>query len=232
MIRMQWSRIAAAAGILAFLMLLVGSFIGGNPPDFAAPSSALVSYYLKNQTSVLLAHTLEALSALLVLVFVVGLSSVLRDKEEEPGMLSGLTVAGAVTMVTLIGAFHALEIGQVGLAKHTDSVMVWTIQNVGYSLAGFSSLAFALFLAAGSLLMVSTGVFPRWIGSLGLVDALAYLVSNLEPVAGPLGLAGFIGYVVFLIWLLATSVMVWRSDVGLQSKTVRDMAAARAASRL
>lgn len=231
MIQMHRSRIAAAAAILAFLLLLVGSFIGGNPSDYSAPSSALVSYYLKHQTAVLVAHTLSALAIVLLLVFVAGLSGVFRKDEEEPRLLSTLTVAGAVGMVPLIGAYHALQIGQIELAKHTDSVIVWSIQNVGYSLAGFSSVLLALFLAAGSLLMLTTGVFPRWIGWLGLVAAVVYVVSIFEPFAAPLGLAGFIGYILFLLWLLAAGVALWRSDGGVQTRTAERIAAARAAAQ-
>lgn len=66
-----------------------------------------------------------------------------------------------------------------------------------------------IFLIAASEAIRRTRVLPRWIGYLGLVAGAAYVAGSFSVAdqRGPLALPALLGFVLFIVWTLAISVV-------------------------
>ena len=71
-----------------------------------------------------------------------------------------------------------------------------------------------LIVAAGSLVIVTTGVMRKWIGYVGLADGIAIFVAPLTVLEkhseSPLGIFYFLSLVVGTAWIVATGVSMAR----------------------
>jgi hypothetical protein len=77
-------------------------------------------------------------------------------------------------------------------------------------------MGFAALLAAAGLLMLRSGVFARWIGMVGLLGALGFLISFFTLIAGPnedsvVGYGFFVGVLALATWSTATSIAIYRA---------------------
>ena len=77
-----------------------------------------------------------------------------------------------------------------------------------------SVFPFAVFVTAGSLVIVATGVMPKWIGYVGLADGIALFAAPLvvleEGSGEPLGLLYFLSLVGGAAWIVATGLSMAR----------------------
>src|SRR5438132_593761 len=82
------------------------------------------------------------------------------------------------------------------------------------TLAQFSLLRTAFLARAGFAVYGFTTIrgrpFPRWLGYVGILGALFFLLGAV-PVSGAFT-AIFAGTVLLLVWIFATSVLMWRSE--------------------
>lgn len=73
-----------------------------------------------------------------------------------------------------------------------------------------------LIVLAGSTVILRHGVLWKWLGWFGLLVVVLGLISPLallnEDPNSALGIIGFPYLLGFLLWILATSVVIWRSD--------------------
>ena len=72
----------------------------------------------------------------------------------------------------------------------------------------------AVFVTAGSLVIVATGAMRKWLGYVGLADGIALFAAPLvvleEHSESPLGLFYFLALVVGAAWIVATGVAMLR----------------------
>lgn len=69
------------------------------------------------------------------------------------------------------------------------------------------------FVFAASPAMLLTSVLSRWIGLVGLVSAVAYGAGSVFLAYDPgsaLGLAQFLGWLLMIVWMLATGSVLFR----------------------
>ncbi len=79
-----WSSRQAALGAFAVVILwLVGFFIAGTPPKFAAPPEQIVHYYVTHHHQVLVAVVLVAIGIVVYLAVLAQLSLLLRGAGER-----------------------------------------------------------------------------------------------------------------------------------------------------
>ena len=78
--------------------------------------------------------------------------------------------------------------------------------------AAFSTLplAFVPFVMGASLVILRTGVLWRWLSLVGLIVAVFSIIAGASTLTsdpdGALGRIGFIGFPVFALWVLLTSI--------------------------
>src|SRR2546425_549725 len=73
----------------------------------------------------------------------------------------------------------------------------------------FGFLVFAAGFAVYGFATIRGKPFPRWLGYLGILGAVLFLLGSL-PVSGAFT-AIFAGVILILVWVFATSVLMWRS---------------------
>ena len=190
------SDFATAVGGFAFVLLYVLAFSLGI--EVGPTDREILEHYADsgNRTREIVAFFLIAAAALAFLVFAAGLRR--RIDRVGGGVLAPLAWAGAVGCATLILAGNAVSRAPAFAAMSEDFQLDPNTRRLGEA-AGFllfvcGALAAIHLVACVSIAGLRHGAFPRWLGWFGLAAAV------LLPLA-----IGFIGFLVLLAWVLATS---------------------------
>jgi hypothetical protein len=208
-----WDMVAAVAG-LVFFALLVASFFTPDTPSPDDGGLAIANSIADDRTGHQWSLLLGFLSDIAFLVFLAGLWSRLRRAEGRGGMFSGLVAIAGAVFVAMIMASEGLYLALVtGTAKIDVDPAVFTTLAVLNDWVGDAVVpaAVALFLGlAGAV--VSTRSLPHWLGwwaagtSVVLIVSLAGVFEE-NPDDGVAGVFGFAGFILMVLWVLATSIV-------------------------
>jgi hypothetical protein len=206
------------AGIAFILVVLVAGFAPGIPPDNSHPASEIAAYYDGHRTLFLLAAWMACVAVVLFTWYGVGFYRLLANAGIDEGLplfsfVSGI-IANVVSIVSagLTGAlvFHpSSALGpQASLALADLASMFATI--IWLPVAGFAFGAARSGARHASL--------PSWVVWIGYVTALACIVASFSIMidSGPLVLGGMFGFgalLIFLVFVLASSIVMIRADV-------------------
>jgi hypothetical protein len=139
------------------------------------------------QDGILLFNGLLLIFAAFVFLWFLGaLHGVLRSAEGEGGGISTMALAGGLVFITLVLAGAAVEI--VYPATLTRFENFAPDAQLGYLSLALSGWMYRFSLAGMSVVVISTGVMPRWLALAGFVAALVALLGFLIPLGGILGL--------------------------------------------
>lgn len=206
----KWTQaFGALCGILAPLLSFGGFMLIGSAGFAVRPGASLEEVArVVAQPAPPLAFaglTLDVLGSLAFVVFAGRLWGTLRQAEGAPAWLSVsafgaalLAVAGSFVDKTIFAAIFS-QAGQ-GLEPSVATVLYAA---VSASFALFSAFA-GLFIGLAALVVLQTGVLPRWLGWLGVVVLALSVAGN--AVAG----VGFLAFPLVLLWLIATSLLLLR----------------------
>jgi hypothetical protein len=208
-----WDQVGGVAGLVFVVLVIATFFTPGTPTSGESPdnlAAALSDDLTGHQWSLLLGF----LSNVAFLVLLAGLWSRMRRWEGPGGLFSGLFGVAGTAFVTLLlvseGIYLALvaapEVGTDRLALPALAVLDnW----VG---AAIIPAVAAMFLGATGAVL-STRTFPVWLGWLAALIAVLFLVSIAavfdmsEDENSFLGIIGFAGFVLTLVWILAASIL-------------------------
>jgi hypothetical protein len=191
----QVLRWAPIGGIVFVVLMVSGSFLVSDVPKADAPQQEIADYLADggNHTRNIIGAYLWVIGALAFLWFLTRLRSDLRRAEGgEAGALSTLAFGAgvafaAVWMVSAVGfsaVAYAVELRDAPIA---DPDLVRALPAAGGWLlllgGGFAGVLLLLAVSGASL---RTGVYPRWLGWLGIVAAIVLLFDvvylNIFPV--------------------------------------------------
>ena len=184
-------------------------------PDPSDSAGRLVQKFVTDRTGVLAGSYLLIAGVGLYLVFVAILRGELRRAEEDPGTLSmlwfGGGVASFVSTTLYVAIYAALAHGAAGGDPHL-TLALFRISN-GVDAAGGVFIAVAVIAAA--VVVIQTGVFPRWLGWLGLGAGSLGILGTfaLDEPSSLVGTVGFIGTLLTIVWTLLISVVLLRRGV-------------------
>jgi len=216
------NRWAPATGIGFVLSAAVGFLVVPDPPSVDEGSEFVLNFFSLNDSDVLWQAFFYGLAGVFLLWFAGTVAGALSRAEMDPaGRLPAIVVAsaGAAVGLFLIGvaAWGAIASG----VEFMD-------QGVAYGLYQFGNFAFvitdfpaAVFAWAVSLGIMRTAFLPKsvaWVGAvvglLLLVNVGGRLVAD-EPTFAAGGTVGTIIFVLFIFWILVTSIcLVQRADHG------------------
>jgi hypothetical protein len=196
-------RIAPLSGALAAVLWSVAVVVlevGGNP---AGPDSAeeIAAHFRDDRSAILASGTLHVLGGFFFLCFVSVLGSALRPLDDRlswlrTAALVGGTAAGAM-MLALTGPQTTGATTDEELLSPDAALAFWRLAHTFFIGAEF---AFAVFVAAVSLVALAGFLLPRWLGWFGLFVTLVLLVV---PV-------GWIALLLLVpIWLAVVSVLLF-----------------------
>ena len=206
-------RWAAVAG-LVFTALVVASFFTPDMPSSDSPAEDIAAQLAGDRAAHQLSLLLGVLADVAFLVFLAGLWSRLRRWEGPAGMFAAMFLTAGAALVTLMlvsaGLYRALVQYASGGQPDPAVLPALTVLNdwVG---AAIVPAGVAMFLGA-AMAILTTRALPRWLGWLAAATAVLLLISlagvfQTSPEGGVVGIAGFGGFLLFLVWVLATSVV-------------------------
>jgi hypothetical protein len=192
-----WERWAAIAGF-AYVVLYVAAF--GMGIEVGRSDREILDYYADSghRTKELIAFFLISGAALALVVFALGLRTLIARVEAPTGALAPLAFAGGVAASTLLLAGNSLSRATAFAAE--DEVFELDVntrrlfEDAGLLLLASGAVAAILLVVAVSLAALRFGVLPRWLGWAG------FAAAALLPLA-----IGFIGFLVFFLWVLLVS---------------------------
>jgi hypothetical protein len=178
-------RVAAVAGVLFVVAFVVGQYVA---PDLVYPEEQVggvqLTFYVNYEDQLLAQAILFGVASMLLLVFVGGLRAFLaRAEGQDPRWAPVVVAAGAVAAglvllrAAIVVALTALRGNEVGVHAQGSA---WAARALFYlegALRDMMLFPFAVFLAAAAVVLLRTGVLPRWLGWVGA--ALAVLVGIL-----------------------------------------------------
>jgi Domain of unknown function (DUF4386) len=217
----SWERYAWAAGVLFVVALVAESAISVGVAVSQDDSAAKIATALDDHRKrLILVACLSVVYAALFVVYLWRLHELLRGEPARRRSLGSLVLVGGVLFVTL----HAVsDIGLTGMlggkvasfsARH-DPGIAYTLYLTTYALDSVGDVFASLFLVAAGVLVLGSGVLPRWLGWTAiLAGPLLFLQAfGLGGVIATFGLAlDLVGFLLLLIFVLASSVVLLRRD--------------------
>ena len=207
---------SAWAGSIAVVLFVAGSLLAGSAPRPDASTADVISFLVQHRSTLLAGTVLILLSVPFFGCFIGLLAGVLREAEGGRAPLTGAAVVGWVLTLAIVSIGI---LGQAALtwrgADQADPGMVRFVYDMSsLSVYTVSATAVALSVGATSLIIVRSGVVPRWIAALGLVEIVLNVVE-LGGVASRTGLnaGGYgagIGPLLWAVWVACLSIALVR----------------------
>jgi hypothetical protein len=208
------AKLAGICGIL-FGIFVIASFAGTyNFPAGPADAAATLAGYGSFRTAFLAGDVFLALAAVFSIPYFLHLRSLYDGKDR---LLVGTAALFAIVGIVVSAAFfigETLALDAVSGAYATGGVSRTAAVIAAQAAIGFGAAVIFGFL----VLLVGVGVygfltikgrpFPRWLGYIGILAAILFLVGAL-PVTGAY-IALVAGVVLLLAWIFVTSGLLWR----------------------
>jgi hypothetical protein len=207
--RWNWDRLGAAAGILSVALFVIAFAIEGKSPDHKDANPKFVEYVLGHHTRLLGSAIFAGLAAIAFLWFLGSLVKAMRDGGE--GRLGTIAFGGGIVFASMALIARSIETGlayRVALDDPTSVKGWWDVAAVVVTLIGFPLGIMVLAVASASL---RSGFLPSWYGWASGVLAVAFVLRGgalkADGFYAPDGAYGFVVLVLFLAWMLVTSLL-------------------------
>jgi hypothetical protein len=215
----QQERLGAASGIV-FFILLVLSFVFGpdKPPAFTDSAQKVANYVADNRDQLQAGAALTLLSGPFFLWFLGSLARTLRLAEERgPGRLAAVSFAGGIVALGLAVAGTGLQ-WAASYHSDLDPSTVRALWDSGVGIFSFAlGIGIGTLIGAASVLSLRTGALPRWLAGAGVAIAVLEVVYGTVSMfketgafSAADGAIGLIGFLLFGLWVLATSIVLVR----------------------
>jgi hypothetical protein len=185
-----------------FVALAVAAFIiSGETPDTDDSPQKILDFYVDNDNEQIWAAALLAWSAVPLLFFLGVLRSTLHAAEGAIARLSAVAFAGGIVLVFGAVSFAGFTFT---LGDTADDGL--TLQAAQALNALNSDFFFPVAVGTGTLMLASgiAGITSRALPGWLAWPALVIGIVALTPL-------GFFAFLAFLLWTLATSVVLWRA---------------------
>lgn len=197
----RWPAFAPLTGILFVVLAVLAFIVSGETPDTNDSPQKILDFYVDNDSEQMFAAALLAWAAVAFLFFLGVLRTTLRAAEGTIGRLSAVAFAGGVLLALGMLAFASFtfalgDVADDGLTPQAAQALNALNNDFFFPLAAGTG---TLMIATG-LASIRSRVLPAWLGWITLVIGIAAIT----PV-------GFFAFLVFLLWTLVVSVLLWRA---------------------
>jgi hypothetical protein len=224
-----WERYVWVAGIVFVVALLAESVIATGPGLTQNDSPAKIASGLgEHRERLLVIAYFSAVYAVAFVIYLCSLYNLLRRDVEWARILGYLLLVGGVLFVAL----HAVsDIGITGLlgaklasfGDQHDHGLSYTLYLVTYALDSVGDVFGSLSAVAAGLLVMRTGVLPRWLGWVAILAGIMFFLQGfgLGGVIATFGLVlDLIAFVSFLVFVLASSIILVRRGAAVVSQPI------------
>jgi hypothetical protein len=200
------------AGILAAVTFVFGLAAAADSPDNSDPDAKIIAWYADHghRVGVIVGAFVLAFSGLFLLWFASGLRQRLRRAEGPDGRLANVALGGGVLLVALLwvgaAALAAIPAGQSlgGATAVSNADLARYLPSIGFgSILLFGMFGAIAMIDATSVVIMRTGVLPRWLAWLGFVCGVVLLFGVV-----------FLPVIALPIWLIAASIVLFRQPAG------------------
>jgi hypothetical protein len=185
------ARLGGICGLL-FVLLMVPAYVVGYPDAPTSTSTArevLGNFGTSAGTFVFFNGTLVLLSTFFFLWFLGMLYGVLRRAEGVDGVLSTVVLTGGILFITLSCVGYTAEIMHPATLQRfvnfvPDAQRTFESLALSAWLYHFCQVGDAVMISAASLVVLGSGILPRWLALVGFLAAILALLHFLIPLVG------------------------------------------------
>lgn len=211
-------RVGAVSGIVFVVLTVIATFIPSAPPKASDSVEKITAYFTDHRGALLSAGYINGLASLPALLFIATLYTVLRQAEGAPGRIAIASFAGAILTGALATANTVILSTLAFTGRDTDGPVVRGLFNLFQVVSLIISFPVFVWLLAASFLMLTMPGAYRWVAWLGLLGCVVSLLAGASVArSGFFALGGFLGllgFIVFALWVLATSIVMLRQPSG------------------
>ncbi len=209
----KWAKWAVLGGVGFVVLNVIGAILMGSLPKADDSGDKVLAWFADKESGIRTGGWLGALSIILLLWWFGTLWRRMAVAETNQNRLSVLSLIGLAGSGALFGGCTAIYSA---VAMRLDE-MPAAEARFFYTLAGIT-LSFAgaflfVHLLATNVLALRTKFLPKGIALFGFLPAAMFLVSTVGAMNDsdlPM-ITGFIGFITWMIWILATSFHMWKT---------------------
>ena len=205
----EWAALGGVAFVALFIIGLFLMFKGA--PQGGDPPADFISYYgdSGNRDKIALGWALAGLGLVLFLFFVASLRQTVSRFDD--GVLTTLTTLGGGIYAALGLAAIALDSAVRTMSDDTYQHRVYpelihAADDAGYVMHATGGAALGVMILAASIAFIRSGVVPKWAGWLGVVVALAAVVTIF-----------FLTAFVWMLWIVIVAIVLFWKGAGTAS---------------
>jgi hypothetical protein len=184
-------------------------------PGTDASASELAAFFVDHRTSFLVSVYLASLAfGGLLIVFGAGLWAILRRAEGGAGVWSAIAFAACVATAVSILVADTIFLAITHRAPALDPASLPLFVDVGFAANLMTAFPNAVYVIAAGIVIVQTGVMPRWIAHGAFLVAAIHLLSAMSLAhAGafaPSGVLPTLAPLSHFLWLIGVAVVLLR----------------------
>ncbi len=189
----------ALSGVLFAAFFIASLVLGGvlastSLPMPGAPAAEVARYYNDSRTAVLVASTLQALSAVSLIVFAGYVAAFVRRPAGETGVLPHMALSGGILAAAFLLLSVCLSVALVPVAAGGDLGLIDTLRELNFA-------------------ALRTKALPRWTYWIGISAATLSLLSLTSLLWFPATLLLPLGRLLAFVWSVAVSLVLVRNDL-------------------
>jgi hypothetical protein len=207
-------RLAGAAGLIFAVTLVVDNLIRASAPGQGASPAQVTEYFVHHRVAALVPLGLNTFG---VAIFVFAAALWARATAERTRWWAGVCALGVATIAALFGVVTATEIvltAKAGSLAASPAVVqaLWALHGAAF---GMDMAAVAVALVGLSQAAAAMRLIPSWLALAAWPGAACLLTASAFSVAlvngGPWVAVGTVGFVVWLVLVIAVSISLLRS---------------------
>lgn len=213
--RVPYNRLALLGVIIYLLEFAFIIPFAKTPPGAGSTTGELADFYAANHTSILIYAAGVSAAILGRILFVAALRDVLRQIPGTRILMDfafGLVIVD-VTVESVALGMEAVVASMATFGSEPPVAVAGALQSASLDLGIPQTVTFGLFAVVASLAVLGSRFFPRWIGWTGLVGGIGYALSvalHFAPDNSILSMVQFIGWLLIIVWMLATGIVMFR----------------------
>jgi hypothetical protein len=188
-------------GVLFVVLAVVAFIIAGESPDTDDSPQKILDWYVDNDNSQLWGGAFLAWSTVPFVFFLGVLRSTLHAAEGAIARLSAVAFGGGIVLTIGVLSFAGFtftlgDVADDGLTPQAAQALNALNSDFFFPVA----VGVATLLIATSIASLVTRALPAWLGWSALVIGIVALTPG-----------GFFAFLAFLLWTVATSIVLWRA---------------------
>jgi hypothetical protein len=214
----RYARYGAATGVLFVLLVIVGFAITPKPPSADATPAEVLGYVTDHANALHAVQLIFGAAGFFFIWFIGTLRDALSRVEvgERRAALANIAWGGGLIAVATLMVGFALQATATLHPATNDPDLTRALVDASLLIPAVGAPAVAVFFVANGLSILRSGQLPAWLGWLALVTALfnalgigaVYTDRGAFAADGVLGF--FAGFLLFLIWTLLASIVLFR----------------------